>query len=57
MIMENFDCDDWVRAADYLIGNSEKRREMQEKARKKIEENYTWDSIAGRFLKVYEEMV
>ena len=57
MIMENFDCDEWVRAADYLIGNSEKRREMQEKARIKIEKNYTWDSIAGRFLKVYEEMV
>ena len=57
MIMENFDCDEWVRSADYLIGNSEKRREMQEKARIKIEKNYTWDSIAGRFLKVYEEMV
>ncbi|MFZ0390365.1 MAG: glycogen synthase [Calditrichia bacterium] len=44
-------------AINELMANSEKRREMGIKARRRVEEKFSWDSIAKRTLQFYQEVV
>lgn len=39
-----------------LIENEELRKELGKKGRKRVEENFTWDKVAEKMIKIYEEV-
>ena len=41
----------------YLVENDEIRKEMGESSRKLVEEEFSWEKIAEKYIKVYEEVL
>lgn len=52
-IKDNLDVDDWCRKILQVQNNSEWKKNIQQKAREKICNHFTWDALAGSFEKVY----
>jgi glycosyltransferase involved in cell wall biosynthesis len=44
-----------ARALEFLILNSEARKQIGEAARQKIEADLTWDAVANKYLEMFEE--
>lgn len=42
---------------DFLLGNPEKAREIGERARKLVIENYTWEKNARKYIEIYRKLV
>jgi len=53
----NKDADDLRDKLAYLISNPEKVLEMGIKAKEHVRKEYSWDSITGKTLTVYEELI
>jgi glycosyltransferase involved in cell wall biosynthesis len=51
------DMDDLVEKMRALLDAPQRRREMGQRGRAKVEERYAWSRIVPRLLKVYEEVV
>jgi teichuronic acid biosynthesis glycosyltransferase TuaC len=46
-----------AQAMDFLLGNPDKAREIGERAKKLVLENYTWEKNARRYIEIYEELL
>ena len=53
LLVKPKDVDNLVEAIDYLLSNSESAKEIGERARKLVLENYIWEKIVGQLIKVY----
>lgn len=53
IVMKNLDADEWSRKIIELVRNRETCERIGKAAHKTIEEGYTWDALADRFLLVY----
>lgn len=51
------DVESLAQALDFLLGNPEKAREIGERARKLVLENYTWERHARKYIEIYRELV
>lgn len=56
-LAENKNWDDLKSKIEELLEDTELRKEKSEAARKRAEENYTWNEIARQTQEVYEEIV
>lgn len=56
-VMDNFDSGEWAECIDSALVNDELVRKMKSNAKKTIEENYTWDMLADRFVEAYEKAI
>jgi len=46
-----------VEGMDFLLGNPEKARELGERAKKLVLENYTWEKNARKYIEIYRELI
>jgi len=46
-----------AEAIDFLLSNSERAKEIGERAKKLVLENYTWERIAGRLIEIYKKAI
>jgi len=51
------DVDSIVEAIDYLFSNPKKSREIGQRAKKLVLENYTWEKNAEKTIKIYQEVL
>lgn len=51
------DVESLAQALDFLLGNPDKTREIGERARKLVLENYTWERNARKYIEIYKELV
>ncbi len=56
-LVERGDAKSLIEKISYLINNEDKAKQMGEKGRKFIEENFSWDTIAKRFLDISKSYV
>lgn len=56
-VMDNFDSEEWAKCIDSALTNDELVSRMKSNARKNIEENYTWDMLADKFVSAYEKAI
>ena len=57
LLIEPKDVDSLVKAINFLLDNPDKARELGEKAKRVIFENYTWIKNAERTIDVYREIL
>tara|TARA_B110001454_G_scaffold214654_1_gene234788 strand:+ start:281 stop:1342 length:1062 start_codon:yes stop_codon:yes gene_type:complete len=55
-LVEKGNSKEWIEKLSILIDNKQKQKEMGNKGRKFVEENFNWDKIAKEFLKNLEEL-
>lgn len=55
IVIENLDADEWSKKIVEILGDEVHCKKIGNDAHKTIEENYTWDALADKFLKVYEK--
>ena len=53
-LVEKGNADEWIEKLLILINDKQKRKDMGNKGRKFVEENFGWEKIAKEFLKVLE---
>lgn len=53
IVIDGFDAVCWAQKIGGLLSNDECRRKIGENAHRTIAEEYTWDSLADRFLQIY----
>lgn len=51
------DVDSLAEVLEFLLNNPQKARDVGEKARKHVMENYTWEKVASKIISVYEEVI
>lgn len=51
------DVDSLAQAMDFLLSNPDKAKDIGERARKLVMENYTWEKNAEKTIKVYQEVL
>lgn len=51
------DIDDLAEKTQMLLDDPQRRREMGERGRDKVEEKYAWPKIIPRLVQVYEEVL
>jgi len=51
------DVDSLASTIDFLLANPVKAREIGERARKLVLENYTWEKNAQQYMKIYENLI
>lgn len=56
-IMETFDAQQWANCMVWAMENDEFLEIIKKNAKKTVEENYTWDELATRFLSLYEKAI
>jgi len=56
-LVPNKDTDAFARAIKLLIDNKELRLEMGAKARKRVEQYFTWDRHVDQLLEIYEQII
>lgn len=56
-VMDNFDSEEWAKCIDSALANDELVSKMKSNAKRTIEENYTWDMLADRFIGAYENAI
>ncbi len=57
LLAEPMDVDSLVRALDFLLSNADKAKEIGERARKLVFENYTWEESARKHIELYKELL
>lgn len=57
ILIEKNNPKEMARAIEHLIENKEKRLQMGENARKRVEKFYSWDHIVDQYLKLYEDVL
>lgn len=57
LLVKPKDIDSLAEAIDFLLSNPQKAREIGEKARKLVFENYIWDQVIQRIIKIYREIL
>ncbi len=55
VVIEQLDVGEWSSRILELLGDDELRKEMTARASRRIEEEYTWDALAEKFLEVYQK--
>ena len=55
-LVEKGDANGWIEKLSLLINDEQKRKDMGEKGRKFVEENFSWDKIAQDFLIIFKKM-
>ncbi len=55
MLVEPKDIDSLVEGMEYLINHPQEARNMGERAKKLVLENYTWEKNAEKTIKIYKE--
>ena len=56
-ICNNSDVKEWTNKIEYLFNNKEKYNSISKKATQKIVNHYIWDSIANKFIKIYQKLL
>ena len=54
-LVEIGDANGWIEKLSLLINDEQKRKDMGEKGRKFVEENFNWDKIAKEFLDILKK--
>ena len=54
IVIDQLDTGLWIRRILELLADSELRQEIIVRANRLIEEKYTWDALAEKFLSVYQ---
>jgi glycosyltransferase involved in cell wall biosynthesis len=57
LLVQPKNVDSLVEAIDYLLSNPDKAKEIGERARKLVLDNYTWEKNAEKTIKVYQEVL
>ena len=57
MLVEPKDVDSLVEGMEYLLNHPQEARNMGERAKKLVLENYTWEKNAEKTIKIYEEVL
>jgi len=52
-----FEVDDLMDGIKWILHDSERRKSLQQEARKKVMENYTTEIIIEKYRKLYESLV
>lgn len=55
VVIDSLDANEWSGKIIQILADKNKCREIGENAHKTIAEGYTWDALAGKFLRVYEK--
>jgi glycosyltransferase involved in cell wall biosynthesis len=55
LLVKPKDVDSLVKAIDYLLSNPDEARDIGERARKLVLENYTWEKNAEKTIEIYKE--
>jgi hypothetical protein len=51
------DVDSLAEVLEFLLNNPQKARDVGEKAKKHVMENYTWEKVASKIISVYQEVI
>lgn len=54
IIIDDFDTGAWVDTTKKLLLDNAKRKQIGESAHKTIEDNFTWDALADKFIEIYK---
>jgi glycosyltransferase involved in cell wall biosynthesis len=54
-LVEKGDADGWIEKLSLLINDDQKRKTMGEAGRKFVEDNFSWNTIAKKFLEILEK--
>lgn len=57
LLVKPRDVDSLVEALDFLLSRPEKARDMGERARQVVLENYTWEKSAEKAIEIYKEVL
>ena len=55
IVIENLDADEWSKKIVEVLEDEMICKKIGDAAHKTIEEDYTWDALSDKFLKVYEK--
>ncbi|MDR1136084.1 MAG: glycosyltransferase family 4 protein [Clostridiales Family XIII bacterium] len=56
IVIDSFDCDEWVDAIWELLHNQSKRELISTNANKTVREEFTWDVMAEKFIDIYASL-
>ena len=54
-LVEKGDADDWIKKLSLLINDDQKRKTMGEAGRIFVEDNFSWNTIAKKFVEILEK--
>lgn len=54
-IIDDFSTDKWLEKINHLSQNKAKLNAMSQNAKEKIKQDFTWDSLAQRFIDIYNQ--
>jgi len=57
LLVKPKDINSLVEAIDYLLSNAKRRKKIGEAARKLVLENYTWEKIVRKIIRIYKEVL
>ena len=55
IIIDSFDVDKWKESIIGLLNDEDKKNKIKEKAKMKIENEFTWDALVDKFIDVFEK--
>lgn len=56
-VIENFDSDEWAKCICLAMNNTVLTGKMKINAKNTIEEKYTWDRLADKFVEIYKKAI
>lgn len=57
IIIDNFNISDWKESVQKLLSDKTLKSKIIENAKTKIENEFTWDALADKFIKVFEKRI
>lgn len=57
LLIKPKDVESLTQAMDFLLSNPDKAREIGERAKKLVLENYTWEKNARKYIELYKELI